>query len=131
MCISVNQAEKVYIANAPMQQPMLIRVKTTSIGQAEYRSTLTPNINYVNIKYAQGNAIYYSKGRQCICHMSSIESFISCLPAFTMSTVTHVDKKLYSITGWWVVILRYGTEQMNTGWVESSDSPLDYSLQWD
>lgn len=46
-----------------------------------------------------------------------------------MSSVTHGDKKIYSITGWWVVIACYGTEQMNTGWVESSDSPPDYSLQ--
>lgn len=42
--------------------------------------------------------------------MSSIESFISCLPVCTMPAVTHVDKKLYSITEWWVVILCYGTE---------------------
>lgn len=32
--------------------------------------------------------------------MSSIESFITLLPVFTMSAVTHVDKKLYSITEW-------------------------------
>lgn len=40
-------------------------------------------------------------------------------------------KKLYSITGWWVATRCYGTEQLNTGRVESSNSPPDYSLQWD
>lgn len=48
---------------------------------------------------------------------------MGCLSVVTMSAVTREDKKAliyYKIVG---------GEQMNTGWVESSDSPRDYSLQ--
>lgn len=41
-----------------------------------------------------------------------------------MSAVTHVEKNPTLI--YYKIV---GGEQMNTGWVESSDSPPDYSLQ--
>lgn len=83
-----------------------------------------------NTRYSDAPQKHYTLFN-LICQVLSIESFISCLPVFTMSTVTQVDKKLSSITGWWVVIFCCGIQQRNTGWVESSDSPPDYSLCWD